>query len=115
MQLTRSLFIPANQPKFRRKIIEMLLARWINKQFSKDELIQLYVASVRYERNVIGLSNALKYYFGQLREKSMSEEEAFFLVERLSNVSSSVRWGKHSIWGIDVIREEVNSFAVLKQ
>lgn len=90
MQLARSLFIPSNQNKYTRKIIEVFLSLWISKQFDKKEQLMLYIASVRYERNVFGLSNAIKHFFGGLREHTLTNEEAFFLVERLSNVKSLV-------------------------
>lgn len=94
MQLTRSLFIPSNQNKYLRKIIEILLSKWLNNQFSKDEILKLYVASVRYERGVLGLSNAIKYFFTHLENKELTNEESFFLVERLSNITSSVNWNR---------------------
>lgn len=90
MQLTRSLFIPSNQNKYLRKISELLFSLWLNKQFSKTEILKLYVASVRYERGVLGLSSTIKYFFGELRGRELTNEEAFFLVERLSNITSTV-------------------------
>lgn len=94
MQLTRSLFIPSNQNKYLRKISELLLSLWLNGQFSKGEILKLYVASVRYERGVLGLSNSIKHFFGDLKDKALTSEEAFFLVERLSNVTSTVNWDR---------------------
>lgn len=92
MQLTRSLFIPSNQNKYLRKIAEILLSLWLNGQFSKGEVLKLYIASVRYERGILGLSNSIKYFFGDIKDKVLTSEEAFFLVERLSNVTSTVNW-----------------------
>lgn len=96
MQLARSLFIPSNQNKYRRKVSELLLSIWLNRQFSKGEILKLYVASVRYERGVLGLSNSIKHFFGDLKAKELTTEEAFFLVERLSNITSSVNWNRIS-------------------
>ncbi|WP_291274873.1 biosynthetic peptidoglycan transglycosylase [Flavobacterium sp.] len=92
MQLSRSLFIPSNQNKYRRKITEILLSLWLNKQFKKEEILKLYITSVRFERGILGLSNAIKYFFGELKEKQLTNEESFFLIERLSNVTSTVNW-----------------------
>ncbi len=91
MQLARTLFIPSKQNKYLRKIAELFLSLWLSRQFSKKEILKIYVASVRYEKGVIGLTNALKHFFGELRDKNLSKEEAFFLVERLSNITSRVR------------------------
>lgn len=90
MQLTRSLFIPSNQNKFRRKFLELLLAFWLNENFSKEEILNMYVSSVRYEKKILGLANAINYFFGEIKNKELSNEESFFLVERLSNISSSI-------------------------
>ncbi|MCO6164248.1 biosynthetic peptidoglycan transglycosylase [Flavobacterium sp. NRK F7] len=92
MQLSRSLFIPSNQNKYRRKITEIFLSLWLNKQFKKDEILKLYISSVRFERGVLGLSNAIKYFLGELKDKELTKEESFFLVERLSNITSTVNW-----------------------
>jgi penicillin-binding protein 1A len=91
MQLCRTLFIPANQKLFFRKIIEIMLSKWIEKQFSKTEILDFYLASVRFERNVNGIISATKYFFPKKNDKDYSFEEAFFLIERLSNISSTYR------------------------
>lgn len=96
MQLARSLFIPANQNTIKRKIIEIMLARWLTAQFDKHEILKLYVCSVRYEKGVIGLPKAINHFLGNVKNKILSNEEAFFLVERLSNISSSVRHSRIS-------------------
>ncbi|SRR5260221_7990610 len=92
MQLARSLFIRSNQNKYLRKITEILLSLWLDKQFEKNEILKLYIASVRYEKGVLGLSNALKYFFTSSKERTITEEEAFFLTERLSNITSTINW-----------------------
>lgn len=91
MQLCRTLFIPANQNPLTRKVIEILLAFWIEKQFSKNEIIEFYLTSVRFERSVNGIIQASKYFFSKRNGGKMTPEESFYLVERLSNVSSTYR------------------------
>jgi penicillin-binding protein 1A len=92
MQLTRTLFIPSNQNKYLRKISELFLALWLNRQFTKKEILRLYIASVRFERGVLGLSKALKHFFGKIKDFDLTTEESIFLVERLSNITSTVNW-----------------------
>lgn len=90
MQLSRTLFIPSNQNEYKRKVLEILLSSWLSKQFSKDDILKLYIASVQYEKRVEGLANAIKYFFTiELISKRLSNEESFFLVERLSNITST--------------------------
>lgn len=91
MQLTRSLFIISKQNKYLRKISELMLSIWLNRQFTKAEILKLYITSVRYDKGIIGLSNAIKYFFGDVKDKTISNEEAFFLVERLSNITATVK------------------------
>ena len=91
MQLCRTLFIPSNQNILFRKIIEILLSFWIEKQFSKKEILSFYLTSVRYEKGKNGIISASKYFFPKKSKKEFSNEEAFFLIERLSNVSSTYR------------------------
>lgn len=92
MQLVRTLLIPSNQNKYLRKIFEIMFSIWLNSQFSKEEILKLYISSVRYERGILGLSNAIKYFFDDLKKKDLTNEESLFLVERLSNITSSVNW-----------------------
>jgi penicillin-binding protein 1A len=91
MQLCRTLFIPSNQNVIFRKIIEMLLSKWIEQQFSKSEIINFYLTSVRFERKVNGIISATNHFFPNKEDKNYSYEEAFFLIERLSNISSTYR------------------------
>lgn len=94
MQLVRSSFIKdvSKQNKWTRKIIEILLSFWLTRKFHDFEIIKLYISSVRYEKGVLGLSEAVKHFFDvKLKNKKLSDEEAFFLVERLSNITSTVK------------------------
>lgn len=94
MQLVRTLFIVSGQPTWKRKLFELFLAPWISAQFTKSELLNMYIACVRYERGIMGLSKAIPHFFGPLKGKVLTNEEAFVLVERLSNVTSTVNMGR---------------------
>ena len=89
MQLARSLFISTQQNPYKRKFAEIIFAFWINGQFKKNEILDLYISSVRYEKGVIGLTKAAQYFFEKSKNKKLTNEEAFFLIERLSNISST--------------------------
>ncbi len=86
-QLVRTLFIEDQSKLFRRKLIEIMLARWFNKVFTKNDQLEMYFASVRFEANVFGIAAAMKHYLGRVN-KTVSAAEAFFLIERVSNVRS---------------------------
>ncbi len=91
MQLARTIFIPTDQNKIKRKILEFFIAIWLNSVFSKDDLIKVYISSVRYGHNIMGLSEAIQKYFGKKEINSyiLSKEKSFFLVERLSSLTNS--------------------------
>jgi penicillin-binding protein 1A len=88
MQLIRTLFIPSGQNPFTRKVMEILLSIWFEFQFSKKEILDFYIASVRYETGCLGLAKGSEHFFGS-KKRTYSNEEAFLLIERLSNIRSS--------------------------
>ncbi len=91
MQLARTLFIQAEDyNKFiRRKIIEILLSLfWLDKKFTKEEILNIYLSAVRFAENTNGIKAAADYFFDKHNKKNLSNEEAFLLIERLSNVKS---------------------------
>lgn len=109
MQLCRTLFIPSNQNTFFRKFIEIILAFWIENQFSKAEILDFYLVSVRFEKKINGIIAAEKYFFPEVNNQDFSYEEAFFLIERLSNITSSYREDRiNSLLERIDIRDKIN-------
>jgi len=93
MQLARTIFIPTNQGKYKRKFLEIFVALWLSSVLEKDDILKMYIGSVRFGHGVMGLKMALKFYFDESKwvsERQLSKEEAFVLTERLSNISNSV-------------------------
>lgn len=88
-QLARTLFIVDQSKLLRRKIVEALLAISFNRVFSKNEQLELYLASVRFERGVYGALEAMTYFWGE-RIQNPSKAQAFFLIERVSNIYSQL-------------------------
>lgn len=86
-QLVRTLFIEDQSKLFRRKLVEIILAWWFNKVFTKNDQLEMYFASVRFEAGVFGIAAAIKHFSGGV-SKTLSSAEAFFLIERVSNVRS---------------------------
>ena len=97
-QLFRTLFIKnMNKNKFIRKIAEILFSRfWFNhvliKKYiykNKEEELEIYLASVRFEKNVYGILSAMKHFYGNIY-KTPTIAQSFFLVERISVVSGKM-------------------------
>ena len=86
-QLVRTLFIQDITKIIKRKIIEMLLAVCFDRVFTKNEQLELYLASVRFERSVYGVMEAMHHFWGLIVAQP-SIAQAFFLVERVSNIHS---------------------------
>lgn len=86
-QLVRTLFIIQQTKLVRRKVIELLLAKWFHRVIPKNDQLEMYIASVRYERSVYGAISAMHHFWGDI-VKNPSKAESFFLIERVSNVRS---------------------------
>ncbi|HVM37451.1 MAG TPA: biosynthetic peptidoglycan transglycosylase [Sphingomicrobium sp.] len=93
-QLFRSNCLRKIQRRWTRKIVEWVMAPWLDARYTKPELLDMYLSSVRYDKGIIGLPAALEHFFGErFSSKSYwapSPAQAVFLVERLSNVSRTV-------------------------
>ena len=96
-QLIRTLFVIEYNKKWRRKLVELFLSRfWIEKLYNKNEILDLYLCSVRYEKKVIGIIDAIKHFFPQKFNKAhkkfdeITPSEVFFLIERIANRHSSL-------------------------
>ena len=63
-QLSRSLFLN-NEKKFSRKIKEILLAIKLERNISKDEILELYLNQVYFGRGAYGIEAAAQTYFGK--------------------------------------------------
>ncbi|WP_206750190.1 transglycosylase domain-containing protein [Aliidiomarina sanyensis] len=87
-QFARTLFIIDQKKLVRRKLVEILLALWLSKVISKDRVLEMYLASVRFDYGVMGIAAACSRFLKGPRESTIGSAEAFFLIERLSNVRS---------------------------
>lgn len=91
-QLVRTLFISKTPSLISRKCVELLLARWIERVgcISKNDIIRMYICSVRYDNGVFGMTDAIHHFLGHRDFRCLSKGEAFFLVERVSNIHSRI-------------------------
>lgn len=74
MQLARNLFLSFDQT-FERKIKEILLASQIEKKFTKDEILELYLNQIYFGGGAYGVQAAAKTYYGK-NAKDLSVPEA---------------------------------------
>lgn len=64
MQLARNLYL-SPEKTIRRKLKELLLAVQLERRFSKDELLELYLNTVCYGHGAYGVQAAAELYFGK--------------------------------------------------
>lgn len=92
-QVVRTLFIHELHKIIRRKIVEILLALWFEQVITKNEILEIYLASVRFEKGIFGILEAMEYFFGD-QIKHPTKTQAFFLIERVSNIRSGLLFNK---------------------
>ncbi|WP_317992983.1 transglycosylase domain-containing protein [Bartonella gliris] len=72
-QLAKNLFL-TNERTITRKIKEAYLAIWLEANFSKKQILQLYLDRAYMGGNNFGIAAAAKFYFGKnIRDVSLSE------------------------------------------
>ena len=59
-----------------RKLRELKLTRALEKKYSKEEILELYLNSIYFGHNAFGIGSAAKYYFGKETEQLTPAESA---------------------------------------
>ncbi|MBI2514968.1 transglycosylase domain-containing protein [Candidatus Wolfebacteria bacterium] len=90
-QLVKNAFLTPERT-FTRKVKEMILARWIEQKYSKDEILNLYLNQISYGANAYGLEAASQTYFGK-PAKDLKLEEAATLAALPKAPSYYSPWG----------------------
>ena len=87
-QLARNVFL-SSQKKFGRKFREWILALALERKFSKDQILELYLNKVYYGGGAYGIDAASRRFFGHGADRLSLEEAAVIagLVKAPSNYS----------------------------
>lgn len=85
-QLTKNVFLTPEQT-LTRKAQEMIVAVWLERRFTKNELLRLYLSRVYFGNGAWGLEAASETYFGRSPE-SLSLSEGALLAGMLKAPSS---------------------------
>lgn len=75
-QLARNLFL-SHEKSYKRKINELLYAYQLEKQFTKKEILELYLNSIYFGHGVYGIETASTYYFKKKAHELTLGEMAF--------------------------------------
>ncbi|MBX6363418.1 MAG: PBP1A family penicillin-binding protein [Gemmatimonadetes bacterium] len=77
MQLARNIWsdrLPGQEKTLRRKLLEIRVAREIERRFSKDEILELYLNNIYFGGGSYGIEAAARNYFGKpARELSLPQ------------------------------------------
>jgi penicillin-binding protein 1A len=76
-QLAKNLFL-TQERTFTRKLQELLLALWLERKFTKSEILELYLNRVYFGAGAYGVEAAAQRYFGK-HAREMSLQEAAML------------------------------------
>lgn len=76
-QVAKNLFL-TQEKSVKRKVQEFLLARWLEKHFSKKQILDIYLNRVFFGSGAYGLNNAAKRFFNK-RAKDLNLHEAAVL------------------------------------
>ncbi|WP_062057254.1 penicillin-binding protein 1A [Aquimarina longa] len=88
-QLAKQLFTGGSRNKFERylqKIQEWVIATRLERQYTKKEIVTMYLNKYDFLNQAIGVSSASRIYFGK-NPKDLAKEEAAVLVGMLKNSS----------------------------
>ncbi len=92
-QLARNAFL-TSEKTFTRKIKELVLAYWIEKNYSKDQILGLYLNQIPYGSNAYGVEAASQTYFNK-SANTLSLAESAVLAALPKGPSYYSPWGKH--------------------
>lgn len=113
-QLVRTLFILDLSKTKRRKVVEILLAPWLDGVLEKHRILEIYLCSVRYENRCFGVVSAMKHFFGEIIPNP-SKAQSFFLIERVSNIRKSLLSSKIAATALAASTSGLLSKADLKE
>lgn len=83
-QIAGTLFCDRTDMSYTRKLKELWWAIQMERRYSKDEILELYLNKIYFGGGTYGINAASKYYFGHGAE-SITPAEAAILVIQLSN------------------------------
>jgi 1A family penicillin-binding protein len=93
-QLARNVFL-SREKTLTRKLKEALIAFKIENNFSKDQILDLYLNEVPYGSNAYGIESAAETYFNK-SARNLSLDEAVFLASLPKAPSYFSPYGNHS-------------------
>jgi len=85
-QLSRGLFLVQDQT-FQRKLQEAFIAMEIERQFTKDEIMEMYLNQIYFGSGAYGIEAAARTYFGGISAAELTLSQSAMLVRMVKNPS----------------------------
>ena len=79
MQVARNVFpdrLPASERTVKRKVLEIRVAREIERKYTKEQILQTYLNNIYFGEGVYGIESAARIYFGKHASDLMLSEAA---------------------------------------
>lgn len=92
-QLARNAFLTLDKTIVR-KIREAILTIKIEKNYNKDEILELYLNQINFGHNVYGIESASKFYFHK-EAKNLTLAEATYLIALIQSPNYLSPFGNH--------------------
>ncbi|MBI3638254.1 transglycosylase domain-containing protein, partial [Candidatus Wolfebacteria bacterium] len=92
-QLARNAFL-SREKTITRKVKELILANWIEKTYTKDQILNLYLNQIPYGSNAYGIEAASQTYLSK-SAKDLSLSEAAMLAAMIQAPTYYSPWGSH--------------------
>ncbi|SFF06109.1 transglycosylase domain-containing protein [Alteribacillus iranensis] len=124
-QVVRNLFL-SHEQTYNRKLNEALYAYQLEKDYSKEEILELYVNSIYFNHGVYGFETASQVYFNKTSSELSSAEIAFLAaipanpshydpLHKKENTLLRMEWILEKMTDTKVITEEEKALALQEQ
>jgi monofunctional glycosyltransferase len=105
-QVVKNLFF-SNEKSYIRKIKEIYLAKVLDKELSKQKILEIYLNIIEYGKNLYGISNASHFYFSKDTKYLNGAEGAFLAMLLPSPIRYSVSYREKKM--TDYAQKTVNN------
>ena len=85
-----------NEKTFKRKIVELKLTLALEKKYTKNQILECYLNTIYFGKNIYGIENASRYYFDKSAEDLCLEESALLagLIKSPNKYSPEIDYNK---------------------
>jgi penicillin-binding protein 1A len=114
MQLARNSFDLTREKSFHRKLLEIALTRRIERQLTKDQILELYVNRIFFGTGIFGVQRAAESYFGKsAKDLTLDEGAMLAAIIRGPNGFSPFRHYDVAMSGRDMVLNRMVETGVL--